>query len=290
MTSARSLATSLLTFSLVSLAGCAVIPISGDDNICLNCATPDASDVALLGTDSGPLDAGTMVPSGTRGSLCIGSCNPKYSSDTPDNPNACTVDGGTYLDGSTNGADLACRVILPPNSNEAVKCVQAGSHGDGASCNSGADCAPGYECVGAPTGMCRHYCCSETYCANMTNSSTTNKYFCDVQPETASPSVLVPVCMVAQPCNLLQNGCGDGMTCTLVDPLNSDLTSCVAIGTAQVGESCEIEHCAADMICVGPYGQRTCRQLCNSTHLCSYPQQCDGQWSQLAKFNVGICQ
>ncbi len=289
MTSARSLAAALIIFSGLG-AGCAVIPGSVDDTICLNCASPDGD--ASFSSDGGLFDVAAPLQIGARGSLCIGACNPKVASSTPDNPAACLADGGTSTSydggGTTNGGDLACRVILPPNEPEMVKCVEAGAHGDGASCATGADCLAGFECVGTP-GVCRHYCCDETACSQYL-TSTTNKYFCDVQAQTAAPTVLVPVCMVAQPCNLLENGCGDGMTCTLVDPLNSDLTSCVMVGDAQVGDSCEIQHCAANMICVGAYGQRTCRQLCNATHLCTYPQQCDGQWSQLSKFNVGICQ
>lgn len=290
MTSFRSLAASIF----LVLSGCAVIPGAADDTICLNCATPDAGDASFL-FDGGLGGEAGLVPSGARSTLCVGPCNPKDSKATPDNPTACLVkDGGTSVSdgGGYNGSELACRVVQTTSQGTASECVAAGSHGDGASCTSGADCAPGFECVGTP-GACHHYCCDDAFCTSNTIFLANNpgNYFCDVQPEAASANVKVPVCMLAQPCDLLQNGCGDGMTCTLVDALNSDLTSCVAIGTAQVGESCEINHCAADMICVGPYGQRTCQQLCDqSVHTCTYPQQCDSQWPQLAKFNVGICE
>ena len=294
MTSFRSFATS---FVLVGLAGCAVIPGAADDTICLNCATADAAADATFTVDGGPGGEAGMVP-GARSTLCPGSCAPDagaYTAQaTPDYPNACTPkDGGSYAyDGGSNGGttDLACRVVPTPT-KAVVECTTAGSHGDGASCNSGADCAPGYECTGTP-GACHHYCCDELACTALgVTLNEPGRFFCDVQPETASPSTKVPVCVLAQPCDLLQGMCGDGMTCTLVDPLNSDTTSCVAVGTAKEGDSCEVDHCGANMVCFGPIGSRTCHQLCDLSHTCTtFGQSCNTQWPTLQKLQVGICQ
>jgi hypothetical protein len=294
MTSLRSVAAS---FILLGLAGCAVLPGSADDTLCLNCASPDASGDASFPYDGGMGGDTGLVPSTARSALCLGTCNPKNSKTTPDNPLACALqDGGTAVsDGGSNGGgtDLACRVLQTGNDPAVVECTTAGSHGDGASCNTGADCAPGYECVGTP-GACHHYCCDDTACTTLgVYMNEPGRYFCDVQPETASPSTNVPVCMLAQPCDLLQNMCGDGMTCTLVDPSKSDTTSCVSVGTAKEGESCEVDHCGADMVCLGSIGSRTCHQLCSpgdTTHACAYGQQCFTQWPSLQKLNVGICQ
>lgn len=288
MTSFGSLATS---FVLFGLAGCAVLPGVADDTVCLNCSTADAAGDATFTADGGAGEAG-MVPPGARSLLCPGSCNPQNAKDNPDNPAACAKDGGTYAydGGGSTAGDLACRVV-PTTTNPVAECTAAGSHFDGASCNSGADCAPGYECVGTP-GACHHYCCDETACTTLgQNLNEPGRFFCDVQSETASPSTKVPVCMLAQPCDLLQNMCGDGMTCTLVDPLNSDVTSCVTVGTAKEGASCEIDHCGANMVCFGPIGSRTCHQLCDLSHACaSYGQSCNSQWPSLQKLQVGICQ
>lgn len=293
MTSYRSLATSLI---LVGLSGCAVLPGAADDTLCLNCASPDAAGDASF-IDGGGLGDGGMGPAATRSGLCLGSCNPKNSKDTPDNPLACApTDAGTasYDAGSNGGGgDLACRVVQTANDPAVVACESTGSHGDGASCNTGADCAPGYECVGTP-GACHHYCCDDTVCTALgVYLNQSGRYFCDVQAETASPDTKVPVCMLAQPCDLLQNMCGDGMTCTLVDPSKSDTTSCVSVGTAKEGDSCEIEHCGANMVCLGAIGSRTCHLLCSPSdpsHSCASGQTCFTQWPSLQKLNVGLCQ
>lgn len=201
------------------------------------------------------------------------------------NPNA---DGGDAGDGGASDR-LACRVVYDePNNRADPKCVVGGDAKDGDPCTQGSDCKVGYECVGMP-GRCRHYCCTPSVCDTMTQSNTGKTYFCDVQSEAASPQVKVPVCVVAQACELLKDKCGAGSTCALVDA-NLGTTSCVAIGPAQVGEDCEKTHCAQNLNCLGAPGARVCEKLCDLTHPCGSTQQCVYKFPALKTQNAGICQ
>jgi hypothetical protein len=67
-------------------------------------------------------------------------------------------------------------------------------------------------------------------------------------------------------CKLLGTGeCTATESCAVVTE-NGD-TGCVTIGEQQVGASCEVDHCAAGLTCLGQPGSRRCYKLCrvNST-------------------------
>jgi hypothetical protein len=161
-------------------------------------------------------------------------------------------------------------------------CTPAGLLLDGSQCHGPADCAPGYECVGSP-GTCRHYCCSG-------NTSCRIDQFCDIQPTASGSSMEVPVCMPAHTCDLLQPGtCPSGQTCAVVREDGS--LSCVQVGAATAGKSCQTEHCASDLVCLGA-ATRTCYALCKVGYAnqCPGSQTCKGGLPLFVDPSVGVCQ
>ncbi len=277
----------LPVLALASATGCTAIALSagepdpplvpGDGG-----ASPDAGNYIV---DAAGADAPALGP---RSPLCATtSCQPddlKACAPAPSTPDG----GGDAGDGSAY-PNLACRVVYDELLNRsAPSCVTAGDGKDGDPCIAGSDCKAGYECVGSP-GRCRQYCCAPSECAALTATNTGKTYFCDVQTQTAAPQVKVPVCLVAQPCELLKDKCGFGMTCALVDP-TAGTTSCVATGPALQGQDCEKTHCGTNLNCLGTIGARVCERLCDAMHPCSGSQQCWYKYPTLKQQGVGICQ
>jgi hypothetical protein len=285
----------LLVACLSAGVGCAALP-SGDSTPCLNASSnggdcgfwlPDGStDAIAVPWEGGATDAG--AGSLARSALCGGDCNPEDAL-------ACVGDGG--LDAATVPDDAgaqSCRVVLGAGQQTSSACGKAGLGADGASCTSGSDCAPGFECVG--TGTCRHYCCHDDECATLTTQSNgSSTYFCDIATEHAASGAIVPVCDVVQTCMPFSAQCGTEQACTIVelDPKNF-VTTCDAVGPGKLGDSCETQRCAIGYACIGTTGARTCQQLCDNAHLCSgYAATCNTQSpalpKQLAGTSVGIC-
>jgi len=131
---------------------------------------------------------------------------------------------------------------------------------DGATCTEGADCAPGFDCIaGDKGGTCRRYCCSGSCAAQTAHNG--GPTFCDIRKLVDFTEHLVPVCLPLKTCKLLQAGqCGDTETCAVVTEKGD--TGCVEIGNANVGDSCESQHCAAGLTCFGSPGDRRCYKLC----------------------------
>lgn len=239
-------------------------------------------------------DAAAPGADGGFGSAYEGSPLCKYSKphgclpDVPPTASDCNVgDGGAEASDAGATTPLACRVgydsaLAAP----APACVRAGYGHDGDACQSGSDCAPGFECVGA--GECRHYCCEESTCDSFDKST-----FCDVQAMKAPPvaGANVPACMPVRSCKLLMPGyCADGETCAVVKP-NDGTTSCVAIGPAKVGDKCDETHCGQGLVCLGTVGSRTCFQLCHtaSSSDCPSGQMCKSGAPLFPDSRVGIC-
>ena len=67
--------------------------------------------------------------------------------------------------------------------------------------------------------------------------------------------------------------------------------SCVAVGSATAGQSCETEHCAAGLVCLGATA-RTCYALCEiiGAGQCPAPQTCKGGPPLFQDPGVGVCQ
>lgn len=144
----------------------------------------------------------------------------------------------------------------------APACLDADARGnDGEKCESGADCAPGFDCVMSnEVGYCRRYCCSGSCGAHRSQAGA--ETFCDVQKLQGS-GIKAPVCMPIKICALFTPGeCADNETCTVVT--DDGTTGCVANGTANVGEACDQEHCSAGLTCLGQAGNRSCFQLCRT--------------------------
>ena len=80
-------------------------------------------------------------------------------------------------------------------------------------------------------------------------------------------------------------------TCAVVKP-SDGTTSCVPVGLKLVGQECETDHCAADLVCLGPLGSRTCYQLCETSapSVCQTAQTCVGSAPEFQDPSVGICQ
>ena len=270
---------------LFGSAGCAALPNVADD-ICpvgdpsCTVVQPDASADASFGDVTYGIDAGTPAIL-SRASLCTGSCS-------PDDPKACIGDGG----GGDAGLE-GCRVVLGVNQKTDSDCSKAGQGTEGASCTSGGDCAPGYECVG--TGTCRRYCCDESACGELSNSYET--YFCDVAQEHASSGAIVPVCNAVTKCQLFTDSCAMGQACTIVEidsatdagTTTSYVATCAALGDAKMDDSCETQHCGLGLACIGPIGQRTCQELCDSQHPCPQSLTCKTSSQALSQFKVGVC-
>jgi hypothetical protein len=266
-------------------------------------AGADASVVdgaAYGGSSGGPFDGGTLADAAGPGSV-VGSplCNYDYATDAsrvcqPDLgcPAADVgADAGPYADAGADAGNWACHVVESPAGATTQTCTPPGPGGDGDQCRSGMDCGPAYECVGSP-GRCRRYCCEGvTACAS--------DNFCDVQPvasgaldasaDAGAATYRVPACIPVSRCQLLQPGCPSGQTCGVVKA--DGTTSCVAIGPVAVGGSCETDHCAAGLTCLGTEGSRTCYQLCHvSGSECPGTQSCTSSAQLFTDPTIGICQ
>lgn len=214
----------------------------------------------------------------------------------PDDPPTAKSCGLTYGDAEAAApTSLGCRVTPvagPANSGVSAAstvepaCFPAGIGTDGTVCTDGSDCLPGYDCVG--NGTCRRYCCEG-------DSSCPSSDFCDVQPLTQAQGVVIPVCVPIQHCTLLDgnsgaNDCPADETCAVVRPENGT-TGCVQVGTAHATDSCESQHCARGLTCVGAWGQQVCYTLCHTATAaeCSTTQACEGGFPMFPDPAFGIC-
>lgn len=165
---------------------------------------------------------------------------------------------------------------------------EAGGGTDGASCEAGADCAAGFDCVAGEKGTkaCRHYCCSGSCKAQASQNGSAT--FCDVQP-LVDVNQKAPVCMPLKRCTLLSTGeCNANESCAVVTEMGD--TGCVAIGDQQVGASCDEDHCAAKLTCLGQPGSRKCFKLCKvNTSDCGPAQVCTTS-TVFKDPDFGICQ
>lgn len=164
-------------------------------------------------------------------------------------------DAGTVAD------QRACRLSA---ASAAPTCVDANAaNADGAKCETGADCAPGFDCIASSGGaFCRRYCCTGSCETNRSQNGA--ETFCDVQKLQGSTTTKAPVCMPIKTCKLFLEGeCAETETCSVVT--DDGTTGCVANGSAKVDESCDQEHCSVGLTCLGQAGNRKCFKLCRST-------------------------
>ncbi len=274
-----------LAVSLLALLGASAAG-TGCSNIAPQVGNVDGGDIPLIETDADTSneDGGAGFGGGdgaTTKSPFNGSplCHATVHTCFPDLPSVAAQDGGATADASptplsmacgeaadggdaaTAAADgaypaVACRVRASGASTSAPICSASGGGVDGASCMTGADCGPGFDCTGA--GVCRKYCC-QGECSGKMNGS--NNFFCDIVPLTEE-TTLVPACVPVKACSLLEpKSCPDTKeTCAIVK--DDGTTSCVAAGSAGQGDSCDEAHCSAGLVCLGRPGVRQCFQLC----------------------------
>jgi hypothetical protein len=297
----------VVVFGLTALSACGSSPsnaasaASGDDG---SGATPPAPEASVVDAGDAAVEALAAVAVYQGSPLC--NASPATSCCYPDAlslcaPTACvapsdagTSDGGASSASVVYGCHLAPAPANPGASGGSTSapgvqqvtpaCTPAGLGLDGALCQQPNDCAPGYECVGSE-GTCRHYCCEGT-------SACRIDQFCDIQQTTQTtpaPTLSVPVCMPVRQCVLLQPDACPGQTCAVVREDGS--VSCVAVGSATVGQSCETEHCAANLVCLGATA-RTCYALCEMSVAgqCPTGQSCKGGPPLFLDPGVGVCQ
>jgi hypothetical protein len=296
---------------LPRLAFSAALALGAPALLAVSCAVHESADVGTGATtvntpyDAAPgndaSDASDARPDGGAASSYEGSplCNASQATskcfpDTPSTAKACNLapDGGVYNpSGGYDTAPLACHVSPPLDGAAAeVNCTPAGMGMTEAPCFGPTDCAPGFECVG--NGTCQHYCCSgEARCEDV-DAGPDDRFFCDIQPAAVPAQTKVPVCMRMRPCALLTPGsCPATETCAVVR--EDGETSCVLIGAAMAGEPCDVEHCGADLVCLGTPGQRRCNPLCftaKPSEKCSAMQACQAWLPLFPDPSVGICQ
>jgi hypothetical protein len=260
----------------------ASLPISSPDGANAGGGLPAADAGVATGstasTNGDPLCNYSFAPDGG-----VHVCEPDTSKECAE-----SADSGAYSppaldDGGDGAAPLSACHVVPSGQT----CGAAGPGGDGAQCQTGADCAESFECVGSP-GQCRHYCCGGNATCDGDSNVTMGSTFCDVQT-TASAGLYVPVCEPVTRCTLLLAGtCPQGETCAVVK--DDGTTSCVAIGNVGIGRSCNQYHCAAELTCLGAVGSRTCFQLCEvDAPVCPNGMTCMSSAQLFANANVGIC-
>ncbi len=281
-----------LATPVLGVSGCDYyVAASGQDSVptVQNLVPLDAGDAGDAFVAEG--DGGAQAP--VTGSPLCGATTAAAAAATPCNPDSPTtaMACGLTPDAATDDGDVACRVVPASGANTSsgmvqAVCAPAGPGEDGSWCKMSAECAAGYDCVGA--GTCQHYCCAG-------NDECVASEFCDIQPTTQMTGLLVPVCMPISPasgCALLGGSsvCPDAQTCSVVR--ENGATSCVAVGAQKAGQECDEAHCAADLVCLGTPGERTCYQLCHTSTAaeCSSTQTCKGGLPLFPDPSIGICQ
>lgn len=213
------------------------------------------------------------------------------------------VDGGATADAEMEKAEpdtdteaptttRACRIVHDDEGSFAPTCTSGSadwSGVDGVSCSDAADCAPGFDCAfGAQGSVCRRYCCAGS-CAGQ-SSRNGGPTFCDVQTlmRPSGDGVKAPVCMPVKTCKLLRDGeCSALETCAVINEKGD--TGCVALGDAKAGASCDAEHCAAGLTCLGSPGDRRCYELCKVDDATCGPSQTCTTGSVFQDTTFGVC-
>jgi hypothetical protein len=292
-------------------------------------ASASAPDIAL-GEDTGS-SVGTNPVQGSplcNASHYTGRCYP----DDLTTAQACGIapDGSASfdLDAGYGDAAVACHVVPLADAEAGVGpvCTAAGTGTDGAACRTSTDCASSFECVGS--GVCRQYCCYSTcdstqFCDIQRETPAAGglpvPVCMPIQPCTLlkqSPAAGLDggngpsdAAADADTTDGNANGgntpdghaaepnapgtCAADQTCAVV-ALTSGvaLTSCVQNGNAGVGASCESEHCAAGLMCIGTSGNRRCYQLCHTLDAsteCPSNQTCTGGLPLFTDPMAGVC-
>lgn len=298
--STRFLFRSKITVAAIALAGTAALAVIGCStatpaSASANSPASGLNDDRTPGNGAPPLAAEDGGPA-PKAALYHGNplCNVVDTAVQcmPDDALICGGDAGAGDAGAAANVDpQGCRIHRETVDTFAPKCqpVNVDAAGtDGAACKTGTDCAAGFDCVVGENGttQCRHYCCAGTCKGHESQSGGAT--FCDVQ-DLVDVNQKAPVCMPLKHCELLGTGeCNTNESCAVVTE-NGD-TGCVAVGEKQVGASCDADHCAAGLTCLGTAGSRECFKLCRvSSSDCGATQICATS-TVFKDPNFGICQ
>lgn len=243
-----------------------------------------SSDAAVAPTSERPDPTSPLCGSSSKHAECF-----------PDDSASCApdVDAGSALDDASTKA-TGCRIGKAAKDDQedsygtyAPACSLADRAGtDGVACSTGADCAPGFDCVTSEKGaVCRRYCCSGS-CEDH-SSQNGGSTFCDIQT-LVDHEHAAPVCMPLKACKLFADGdCSTGETCAVVTEDGS--TGCVVNGKAKVGEPCDEERCEGGLTCLGFPGDRVCYKLCRiDGSECTATQTCTPA-SLFHDMKTGVC-
>lgn len=227
-----------------------------DDDGASGASNPDAGAAAQAPSLNGPTasfsDSGAPPKTDTKHGLCgqMETCSLEPTDTCSPVPDASVPPASV----------LGCRVTAV-NGDVHTQCEAADLRGvDGATCEKGSDCAPGFDCVEGDKGaVCRRYCCSGSCESQLSRNGGST--FCDIGKVASVDPHMIPVCMPIKACKLLRDAdCGDKETCAVVT--DKGVTSCVPRGDAKVGDPCDDTHCDANLNCLGNPGDRHCYKLC----------------------------
>jgi hypothetical protein len=194
-------------------------------------------------------------PSG-YGHLCQGDelregqCVPSPASDPCPDENA--EDGG-----STAPVLNSCALAPDGESGAVGTCGAQGKGVYADPCQTARDCGAGLGCVPAASGQndddvggaCRDYCCGDV-------EACPKDTFCATEPMTEASDVLIPVCVPASNCKLLEPCDDPALACTVVRA--DGTTSCVEPGDGHEGDVCP---CADGYMCAKLTNE--CKKLCH---------------------------
>jgi hypothetical protein len=293
------------TVAALALAGSAALVIGGCSTATPSSAAADSpasglNDDRNTGTgppafaaeDGGPAPIATLYRGNPLCNFMPGECMPDDDSSRITAGASRCVAGADAGDAGAAAVDsMGCRIHRETVDSFAPKCSAVNvdtAGGDGSACKAGTDCTAGFDCVVGENGtkQCRHYCCAGT-CKGR-ESQSGGATFCDVQ-DLVDVNQKAPVCMPLKHCKLLGTGeCSANESCAVVTE-NGD-TGCVGVGEKQVGASCDTDHCAAGLTCLGTAGSRACFKLCKvSTSDCGAAQICATS-TVFKDPSFGICQ
>jgi hypothetical protein len=165
---------------------------------------------------------------------------------------------------------LAGEKCAPFGGHEALICVEAGDKALGQDCGAQGtdDCESGSICIDrGGNSQCEQLCSADYVCQDV--NTVCMDYF---ENENAG------ICMGGE-CSLPDVGCADGEGCYIV---GGAAYVCLPEGTVGAGDSCEIEDCAAGLICVHSVAGTTCQPLCDEDNPCTAAgEYCKYPWDDL---------
>lgn len=229
----------LLVVSLgLALMGCATE--AGDDDASTDTPVWDATVVDGAFGDAAP--SGDASVAGDAG----------MTSDA--GPAVCPGETGCAL-GEAACADLTCGVT-----SEGTECRADGPASLNEGCASQADCGPGLGCFEvAGEGRCLTPCCASEGGCGVSERCTAGAILIEA---SGAQSTGWGACVQASACDVLSgDGCYFDEGCFIVS--NEGDTSCAPAGTAEVGDTCEVQtDCQAGLFCAGVDNQLRCVRIC----------------------------